>query len=263
MRRALLALVVMAATAPGLFCAQGARAATTDEIFAVYARGDYEQAARIGEAAHTAPGYAIAARAVLADDVLRSAPCMPCLERAESLARQAIAADPRHAFGQIWLAVALGYQSRITGAVKARLRNTPAQSKAALDIAVQDDPRNPYAVSALGGWHIEVVRGGGAFLARNLYGATESEALALFDRAEKLDADNVAVHYQVALSLLGFDGEKYHARIQAELRAAIASKADTAYERKIQDRANDLLGLVNHGPQEALETQVRKYQGYP
>jgi tetratricopeptide (TPR) repeat protein len=254
MKRTLFALMLLVTPAV---------AATSDEIFAVYARGDYDQAARIGEAAHTASGYAIAARAVLAEDVLRDAPCMECLQRAERLARQAIAADPKDAFGQVWLAVALGYQSRIIGAVKARLRNTPAESRSALDIAVQADPKNPFAVSALGGWHIEVVRGGGAFLARTLYGATEKEALALFDRAVKLDPGNVAVHYQVALSLLGFDAEKYHARIQAELRAAIAATAATAYEKKMQDRANELLGLVNRGPQEALVARVRKYQGYP
>jgi len=57
----------------------------------------------------------------------------------------------------------------------------PAQSKAALDTAVADDPKNAYAVSALGGWHIEVVRGGGATLARMFYGARESTALSLFD----------------------------------------------------------------------------------
>ena len=85
-----------------------------------------------------------------------------------------------------WLAVALGYQSRITGAVKARIKNAPAQSKAALDTAVADDPRNAYAVSALGGWHIEVVRGGGATLARMFYGARETTALSLFDRSASL-----------------------------------------------------------------------------
>src|SRR6185295_14515883 len=89
-----------------------ALAATSEEIFAIYARGDYEQAARLGEASRTAPGLAIAARAVLADDVLRDTPCLPCLERAEALSRQAVAADPHHAFGQVWLAVALGYQAR-------------------------------------------------------------------------------------------------------------------------------------------------------
>lgn len=255
MKAALLALL--------LLLPAGARAATTEEIFAAYARGDYEQAVRMGEAARTASGYAIAARAVLADAVLRDKPCLECLERAERLSRQAVAADSRNAFGQIWLAVSLGYQSRITGVVKARLRDAPGQSKIALDAAIAADPGNPYAVSALGGWHIEIVRGGGATLARLLYGAKESEALALFDRSIKLAPGNVAVRYQIALSLLGFDGEKYRARILTELRTAVAGEAATSYEKQIQDRANELLGLVNRGAQDVLEARVRKYQGYP
>ncbi len=240
-----------------------AAAATTEEIFATYARGDYEQAARLGEAARTAPGLAIAARAVLAEDVLRDTPCLPCLERAESLARQAVAADPHFAYGQVWLAVALGYQARIIGAVQARLKDSPAQSRKALDAAVADDPKNAFAVSALGGWHIEIVRGGGAFLAGLTYGARESQALALFDRAVRLAPENVAVHYQVALSLAGFDPEKYRARVAAELRASLSSPAQTAYEKKIQGRASELLGLLNHGAQDGFETRVRKYQGFP
>lgn len=240
-----------------------ANAATTEEIFATYARGDYEQAVKLGEAARTAPGYAIAARAVLADAVLRDRPCMACLNRAETLSRQAVAADPRHAFGQVWLAVSLGYQSRITGIVKARLRDAPGQSKLALDAAVAADPKNPFAVSALGGWNIEIVRGGGAYLARLLYGATEAQALALFDRALKLEPGNVAVHYQIALSLLGFDTDKYRSRILTELKAAIASHPATSYEKAMQGRASELLGLVNRGAQDTLNAKVRTFQGYP
>jgi tetratricopeptide (TPR) repeat protein len=234
---------------------------TSDEMFALYARGEYEQAAKAGEAAHTAPGFAIAARAVLADDVLRDAPCLDCLKRAESLARQAIAKDPHYAFGQIWLAVALGYQARITGAVKARLADSPAQSKAALEQAVRDEPNNAFAVSALGGWHIEVVRGGGSFLASLAYGASESAALGLFDRALKAAPDNVAVHYQIGLSLAGFSPDKYRARIAAEFKAAITSPPRTAYERKMQERAAELLKLME--TREAFDARVRTYQGFP
>lgn len=259
MKRALLALALL--VAPGV-ATPAVQAATTDEIFAIYARGDYEAAARAGEAAHTAAGLAIAARAVLAEDVLRDAPCMECLQRAERLSRAAIATDPHFAFGQVWLAVSLGYQARLLGIMKARLRDMPAQSKAALDAAIADDPKNPFAVSALGGWNIEVVKGGGAFLARTLYGATEDQALALFDRAVKLDPDNVAVHYQVGLALTGFDREKYRTRIVGEFRAALNSHPDTAYEKRIQERANELLGLLNHGPDEALAARLRKYQGF-
>jgi hypothetical protein len=240
-----------------------ARAASNDEIFAVYARGDYEQAVRLGEEAHTAQSFAIAARAVLADEVLRDTPCLSCLERAERLARQAVAADPHFALGQVWLAVSLGYQARIIGAVKARLKDMPHQSRVALDQAVADEPVNAFAVSALGGWHIEVVRGGGATLARLFYGARESVALTLFDRAVRLAPGNVAVRYQIALSLAGFGAEKYHARIESELKAAMSDTPETAYEKKIQARASELLALMNQGGHDAFDSRVRKYQGFP
>ena len=252
-----------ALTALFLLLPVAAHGATTEEIFAAYAKGDYDQAVKLGEAAKTAPGYAIAARAVLADAVLRDAPCMPCLDKAEKLSRQAVAADPRHAFGQVWLAVSLGYQSRITGKVRARLRDAPGQSKIALDAALASEPKNAFAVSALGGWNIEIVRGGGSYLARLLYGATEAEGIALFDRAVKLAPGNVAVHYQVALSLLGFDDEKYRSRIAAELRAAIASNPATSSEKAMQGRAGELLGLITRGQRDALEAKVRVFQGYP
>lgn len=254
--RLLLAALLLAAPAR-------ARAATDDEVFALYANGQYEQAAQAGEATHSAGGLAIAARAVLADEVLRDSPCMPCLERAEKLSRAAIAADPRQAFGHIWLAVALGYEARIIGVVRARFRNLPAQSKAALDTAVAEDPRNPYAVSALGGWNIEIVRGGGATLARFLFGARESEALNLFDRAVRLAPGNVAVRYQIGLSLAGFDAGKYHARIAEELNAAVSNTAQTAYEKKIQARAQELLGVMAPAQHDTFDSLVRRYQGVP
>jgi tetratricopeptide (TPR) repeat protein len=246
-----------------LLAPAAARAATADDIFALYAKGDYEQAAQAGEASHSGAGLAIAARAVLADEVLRDEPCMPCLERAEKLARASIASDPHPALGHVWLAVALGYEARIIGALRARSRNAPAQSKAALDAAVSEDPRNAYAVSALGGWNVEIVRGGGATLARLLYGATESEGLSLFDRAVKLAPGNVAVRYQIALTLAGFDAEKYRARITAELKAAIADMAETAYEKRIQGRAQDLLNLMAPADHDRFDALVHKYQGFP
>jgi tetratricopeptide (TPR) repeat protein len=231
-------------------------------MLALYAKGDYAAAMNAGAAAHTATGYTLAARAAMADAALREAPCMDCLQHAEALARQAIAADPRLADGQIWLAVALGYQARIQGMVRARLRDLPDQSKAALDAAIASEPANPFAVSALGGWNIEVVKGGGPFLANHLYGATTGAALALFDRAVKLAPGNVAVRYQIALSLAGFDPDAYRARIAGELDAAIKAVPVTAYEKVIQARASELKAALN-GSRPVLDAKVRKFQGYP
>lgn len=241
-----------------------ARPALADDaaLFALYAKGDYAAAMREGEAAHTAYGSALAARAAMADAVLRDKPCMACLQKAEAYARAAVAADPKLADGQTWLAVSLGYQARILGMMRARLRDLPEQAKAALDAAVAADPADPYAVSALGGWHVEVVKGGGSFLARTLYGATLSEGMALFDRAVKLAPGNVAVRYLIAQTLAGYDPDAYRGRIASELDAAIRGHANTAYERVQQARAGELKALLN-GSRPAFDAKVRQFQGYP
>ena len=108
-----------------------------------------------------------------------------------------------------------------------------------------------------------MVRAGGAFLARHVYGATEADGIAMFDLAVRTAPDNVAVHYQIGLSLAGFDPEKYRARMIAEFHAAQSGPAATAYEKKIQTRAGELLGLLNARAHHAFESRVRKYQGFP
>ena len=232
-------------------------------LYAIYASGRYEDAVRAGVTAGNAEGFAIAARAVLAEAVLAPAPCLDCLKRAEDFARLAVQADPANADGQVWLAVALGYQARITGAVVARLHDAPGQSKKALDAAVKAAPDNPFAISGLGGWHIEVVKGGGALMAGLLYGAHESDALALFDRAARLAPGNVAVRYQIGLSLAGFNPEKYRARVDSELEAATRDVPASTYEKVMQARAAELLALLRAGPADRFAALVRKYQGYP
>jgi hypothetical protein len=240
----------------------GPAAADDAAYVALYAKGDYAAAMQAGEAAHTATGYAVAARAALSEAVLRDAPCMECLQHAETLAAAAVAADSKLADGQTWLAAALGYQTRIKGVAWAQLHSLPERAKTALEAGVAAEPSNPYAVSVLGGWHVEVVKGAGPFLARTLYGASVNEAMTLFDRAVKLAPGNVGVRYQIALALAGYDPDTNRARIAAELDATLKAAPATAYERALQARAAELKTLLL-GSRAALDAKVRKFQGYP
>jgi hypothetical protein len=252
MKRLVLALVLLATPAM-----------TADGLFQLYASGQYEAAMRAGMAQNNAEGFAIAARAALADAAMHSAPCLACLKRAEDYARHAVAADPGKADGPVWLASALGLEGRITGLIRARLDNSPAQAKAALDMALKDDPHNAYALAAMGGWNIEIVRGGGAFLAQHLYGARVDTGLDFFERAVKAAPGNVAVRYQIALVLGGFEPELYRGRIMAELQAAIHNSPQTEYEKFVQARAAELLGLLEKNDRKAFDAKVKIYQGYP
>jgi hypothetical protein len=232
-------------------------------LFGLYAQGHYEEAMREGAAANTALGFAIAARAALADAMMRQEPCLPCLKRGEAFARRAVAADWNLSDGHVWLAAALGYETRVIGLVRARLDNDPAQAREHLDAALKAQPDNPYALAALGGWHVEVVKTGGDFLAGKLYEASREQGLMLFDRAIKASPRNVAVRYQIALSLAGLDPERYRSRIEGELNAAIQASPETTYEKFVQGRAGELLTLLKRNDRDAFDARLRTFQGYP
>ena len=104
MKAALLASVLLITPAWG-----------ADALYGLYAAGQYDEAIRAGTAAATAPGYAIAARAALADAALRPQPCMDCLKRAEKFARAAVAADAKFSDGHVWLAASLGWKGASPG----------------------------------------------------------------------------------------------------------------------------------------------------
>lgn len=250
MKAALIALVVAGTPA-------------NDALFTLYAEGHYQDAMHRGEESNTAQSLAIAARAALADAMMRPEPCLTCLKRGEEDARRAIALDTRLSDAHVWLAASLGYQARILGVVRTGLTDNPAKAKAELDQAVALDPSNPYALAALGGWHAEVVRVGGEFLAGKIYDASMEKSLALFDRAEHAAPRNVAVHYQIALALAGLDMVRYRVRIESELQAAGDDPPQTAYEVFVAGRARELSTLIKRGDTDSFDAKLRTFQGYP
>jgi hypothetical protein len=237
--------------------------ASADDLYSLYAGGKYDEAMRDGAAANDVYGFAIAARAALADAAMRPKPCLDCLRRGEDFARRAVAADPKLADGHVWLAAALGMEGRIIGMIRARLANMPHDAYLNLITALREDPHNGYALAAMGAWNIEIVKAGGAFLARKIYGVTEQDGMAFLDRAVKSAPGNVAVRYQIGLLLAGYKPDDFRARITDELQAAIHDTPQTAYEKFIQGRAAELLALQKQNDPELFAARVREFQGYP
>lgn len=236
------------------------KAATAYEI---YASGHYEDAMKVGAATGTATGLSTAARAALADATTRPMPCLACLRRAENYAREAIAADPRVADGHIYLAVAMGYEARIVGPVWARAHNYPGHAKDELDAALAIDPKSAWALGALGGWNVEIVRTGGETLAGLLYGASVANGLADFAAAFKAAPDNLSVRYQYALSLSGYDTNRFRPEILDAFARVAKQKPATAYEVLSRSRAGELVALLKSGKRQAFDARVHRYQGYP
>ncbi|HEY4939906.1 MAG TPA: hypothetical protein VII56_00640 [Rhizomicrobium sp.] len=229
----------------------------------IYAAGHYADAIKAGTAAGTASGFLVATRAALADATTRRATCLDCLRRAESFARKATALDPHLADAHVYLAVAMGYEARIVGPVWARAHNYPGQAKDELDAALAIDPKDPWALAALGGWNVEIVRTGGDYLASWLYDATVDKGLAVFAAAFKVAPDNLAIRYQYALSLSGYDADRFAKEIKDAFARIAKLKPATAYEALARARAAELSILLAKSDRASFDAKVHAYQGYP
>jgi tetratricopeptide (TPR) repeat protein len=234
--------------------------AAADDPQQLYAAGKYQAAIDAGVAQGNASGLAIAAHASLADSTLRSGPCLECIERAETYALRAVALEPKLPEGHLYLAVALGYEARMRGAVVARLRGLVEEAKANLDAALAADPNNARVLAALGGWNIAVVSKAGDSLAHWLYGASFSEGMKNFARAFRLAPQDIALRYQYALSLSGYDAVTFHKEIDASLSRVVEGKSATAYDAETQKRAHELLRLLKANGTDAFQQAVRRYQ---
>src|SRR5258705_2585637 len=161
----------------------------------LYRAGIYEAAVAAGEAEGSGASLAVAARAVLADANLSDVPCMTCLQRAEALARRSIALDTQHPEPYVYLAMALGYEARIVGSLRARFARYPEQAKEAIDRALAVAPNDSWSLAAAGTWNIEVVRNGGSFLARSLYGASVAAGEDYLRRAVAAEPENLVIRF--------------------------------------------------------------------
>jgi hypothetical protein len=227
----------------------------------IYERGDYLAAAEAGAKEGGGEGFALAARATLADATLRDEPCLECYQQAEGYARRAIQADPMYPEGQIELAAALGYEARVVGLFRARLRRYGEQAKEAIDTALHLAPDDPWALAAAGGWHIEVVRLGGRVLAGLIYGAHFNDGVAYYRRALGADPANIVISLQYALALTSYAFEARRLEIMAVLDATARGKATDAYSEVMRARAAKLLDLLNRNKHDEYQTLARHYLG--
>jgi len=71
------------------------------------------------------------------------------------------------------------------------------------------------------------------------------------------------VRYQYALSLSGYDTDRFRHEIDDALARVAKEKAATAYEAIAKKRAAELALLLKSGDRAGFDARVRKYQGYP
>lgn len=246
-----------------LVCTSAAAQTASGPALAFYKSGNYQAAIKAGLAENNENGFALAARAALAEETLGDKPCMECLKRAEGYARRAIAAGGRMPESYVYLAAALGHQSRIIGTIRAGMSDYGEQSKDALNKALRINPNFSWALAAMGGWNIEVVRVGGSWLGDMFYDATFDKGAALFRRGIAAEPTNLVIHFQFALAVAAYDLDGQRALVAAELTAAANGTPSSAYDAAMKLRAAKLRDLLARNADEQVLALVRKYQGYP
>jgi tetratricopeptide (TPR) repeat protein len=227
-----------------------------------YDKGGYLEAARVGAAAGDGASLALAARATLAEATLREEACLECLKRAEELARRGIMVDPAYSEGYVELAAALGYQARLVGLMRARLANMPKEAKEAIDKAIMLTPNDPWAMSALAGWNIEVVRMGGSILGSIFFSADVDRGIALYRKAIAADPGNLVIMFNYALALTSYDFEGKRLEIMAVLDAVARGEPRDAYAAALKERAVKLLDLLSQNRRDQYQSLARHYLGF-
>ncbi len=228
---------------------------------ALYARGDYVVAAAAAEELGTAPGLALAARALLAH-ATSTAPRdkrLGFVDQAEALARQALAVDETYVEGHLQLVVALGHRGKAQGAVASQFEGLVSETRRHIDRALELEPDNPWAHAISGGWHMELVRRDPIGFTNLIYGARRSKGMEHFERALELDPDNVILHVQYGLTLLETRRNKYRDRAEEALSVTRSIEPPFTYDRTIKERGGHVLDLMGGDDRQTLLDVVGNY----
>src|SRR5262245_42926569 len=125
-----------------------ANAQIPERAQAAFNAGRFLTAAMLAENAGSADALAFAARARIADAVTREAHgCMSCIVRAEASAEAAIKTDPNLAEAHVQLAIATGLRGRLLDTMEAQSEGLIEKSRAAIDRALELEPKNVWALA--------------------------------------------------------------------------------------------------------------------
>lgn len=218
------------------------------EAAALYDAGRFEEAAMVAERLETAAGDALAARAFLlqAAYLAGEGEDVVLLERGQAAAERALDRDPDNVEAMLHLVIALGYRSRLEKPMAAHDAGYARRARGLLKRARKTDPDNPWVWATWGGWHGEITRSAGDFLAGFFYGASAREARESFERAIALAPDNPAIRVEYAKVLLGM-GEAYRKEARDMLDEAAHIPPRNAFEKLIRDQGARLMEAMGAG----------------
>lgn len=229
-----------------LLLASATGAQSLDAARAAYAEGRFIEAAGLAEDLKTSEGYALAAKSLaihsyyIAEDDEKQA----LFDRAMPLAQEAIRLDAVNPKAHLQSAHAMGRYAQTIGVLQTISEGYVEKVRKAIENALLLDPEMAAAHLSLATWHAEAVNGSGAFMADLLYGATEADAIAHYERAIKLAPDEKVVLVEYALGLLLLDDENREQARDLFVRALEMPSKD-AYDRILHQRTVERLAALD------------------
>ena len=225
---------------------------------AAYAEGRWLDAARLAETDHSPDALAFAARARLAGIVLTGAnrASRNDLVQARRLAEAAVSSAPRHVEGRIQLATIMGLEARRGSPALSLAQGRPQQVRELLLAILRDAPSDPWALSLLGGWHLESIRMGGEAATRML-GADAAAGQVLFRRAVAASPGEPTIPFYFTCALLGLTrSPATEAEIRSQLATALTRPPRDAFQREVTRRAGLIRSQVTAGRFDAARDLV-------
>lgn len=212
------------------------------EALDLYRSGSYVAAAEFAEVEATSSALSFAARSYLTD-VMAATPGtaeMDLVSKAEAAARESLALNPDNVEARVQLATSIGLLAVDSGPLDAHFSGLGKQVRDNLLRALEVDPNDPWALSILGGWHMEVVRKGGRVSARLFYGASRGKGLSYFDRALEIAPDSIPILQRFAALLVATEKKDLRLRAEDILARALAIEPADAFERTMLERCREI-----------------------
>ena len=221
-----------------LLLCTAAVARSMEQVRAVYAEGQFVEAAELGAAVKTSESYALAAQslAIQGHFFAEGEEKKALFQRAIGLAKEAVRLDAGNPEAHLQLAHATGRYGQAIGFLEAVTGGYATKVRESVEEALRLDPDKPGAHLSMATWQAEVVNAAGP-MAGFLYGATRKKARRHYERTLELvpDAKVVCVEYAFGLLLLDEDDNREEA--MRLLERALEKPSKDAVDRLYHEQA--------------------------
>lgn len=203
------------------------------EAYRLYEAGSYVEAAEFALQYPTSEAKSFAARSYLTQvtAVEPRSRRMEIIGFAQVAAEAALEMDPKNVEALVQKAIAIGLEGTDMGALEAFSSGLAHKVRDTLEAALALDPHDPWALSTLGGWHMEVERRGGS-IGRLIYGASRQQGIDYLERALFHAPNSIPVRQRYAALLIATNEKALHDRA-----AQILNRARIILPRSQYDQA--------------------------